>query len=143
MARYNNNSRVTPDAVQDYNLQPAASVVDKQSKYTPQVGDTQKLKQLAIGLSDLAKGATAVNTLMARQASEYNIKKYAETDEENRKTFADYSKNIEGFAKFNPFNIVISSTLISLNILATFKGCSTKSSPLLRFLPLCLSKAYW
>ena len=111
MARYNNNSRVTPDAVQDYNLQPAASVVDKQSKYTPQVGDTQKLKQLAIGLSDLAKGATAVNTLMARQASEYNIKKYAETDEENRKTFADYSKNIEGFAKFNPFNREVYDTL--------------------------------
>ena len=111
MARYNNNNRITPDTVQDYNLQPATSVVDKQSKYTPQVGDTQKLKQLAMGLSDLAKGVTAVNTLMARQASEYNIKKYAETDEENRKTFADYSKNIEGFAKFNPFNREVYDTL--------------------------------
>ena len=60
MARVDNNNRLTPDAVQNYDLNPAASVVDKQSKYTPQLEEAAKLKQTAEGLSKLAKGISDI-----------------------------------------------------------------------------------
>lgn len=111
MARVDNNNRLTPDAVQNYDLNPSATVVDKQSKYTPQLEEAAKLKATAQSLADLSKGLTSLNTLMARQAAEYNVEKYAESAEDTRKTFAEYSKNIDGFAKFNPFNEEVYYTL--------------------------------
>lgn len=111
MARIDNNNRLTPDAVQNYDLNPAASVVDKQLKYTPQLEESAKLKQTAESLADLSKGVSSLNTLLARQAGEHNAEIYAAQTEETRKTFAEYSKNIDGFAKFNPFNREVYYTL--------------------------------
>ena len=100
----NNNNRVTPDAVRDYNLNPAASVVDKQSKYTPQLEDSAKLKQTADGLAKLAKGINDVLPVMAAQANENAIEAVAKTEDKNRKDWAEVSKSINGMAKFNPYN---------------------------------------
>lgn len=99
-----NNSRVTPDAVQNYNLNPAASVVDKQSKYTPQLEESAKLKQTADGLAKLAKGINDVLPVMAAQANENAIEAVAKTEDKNRKDWAEVSKSINGMAKFNPYN---------------------------------------
>lgn len=108
MAR-NSNNRLTPDVVRNYNLNPAASVVDKQLKYTPQLEDAGKLKYLAQGLADLAKGATAINTQLAREASDSASVAYAKA--KNKKDWAEVSKNLDGMAKFNPYNKEVYKTL--------------------------------
>ena len=104
MARVDNNNRLTPDAVQNYDLNPAASVVDKQSKYTPQLEEAAKLKQTAEGLSKLAKGISDIQPILARQAKENAIEAVANTEEKNQKDWAEVSRNIKGMAKFNPYN---------------------------------------
>ena len=103
MARDNNN-RVTPSVVQNYNIEPAARVVDKQSKYTPQLGDAAKLKHTAQGLADLAKGVADTNSVLMMKANENAIEATAKTEEKNRNDWAEVSKNINGMAKFNPYN---------------------------------------
>ena len=104
MARVDNNNRLTPDAVQNYDLNPSATVVDKQSKYTPQLEDAAKLKQTAEGLSKLAKGIADIQPILARQAKENAIEAVANTEAKNRSDWAEVSKNIDGMAKFNPYN---------------------------------------
>lgn len=103
-SRSANNHRYVPDAVRDYDLNPAASVVDKQSKYTPQVGDAERLKQTAQGLSRLAKGINDASYVWQKQANEHMVEAVANTEEKNRKDWAEVSKNIDGMAKFNPYN---------------------------------------
>ena len=110
-SRSANNHRYVPEAVQNYNLNPAASVVDKQSRYNPQVGDAAKLKQTAQGLADLAKGITAVNIQLARMAADHTPEAYAKTEDENKAKFAEVSRKVEGFAKFNPYNREVYNTL--------------------------------
>ena len=111
MARVDNNNRLTPDAVQNYDLNPAATVVDKQSKYTPQLEDAAKLKQTAEGLSKLAKGIADIQPILARQAKENAIEAVANTEAKNRSDWAEVSKNIDGMAKFNPYNQEMYRTL--------------------------------
>ena len=111
-----NNTRVTPDAVRDYNLNPAASVVDKQSKYTPQLEESAKLKQTADGLAKLAKGINDVRYIVERQANDNAIAAVAKTEEKNRKEWAEVSKNIDGMAKFNPYNKEAYKTLRAKNL---------------------------
>ena len=110
-----NNTRVTPDAVRDYNLNPAASVVDKQSKYTPQLEESAKLKQTADGLAKLAKGINDVLPVMAEQANANAIEAVAKTEDKNKKEWAEVSKNIDGMAKFNPYNKEAYKTLRAKN----------------------------
>ena len=100
----NNNNRITPDVVRDYDLNPAASVVDKQSKYTPRLEESAKLKQTADGLAKLAKGINDVRYIAERQANDNAINAVANTEEKNRSDWAEVSKNIKGMAKFNPYN---------------------------------------
>lgn len=104
MSRRDNNNRVTPDAVRDYKLDPAASVVDKQGKYTPQLEESAQLKATAEGLSKLAKGINDVRYVVERQANDNAIAAVAKTEDKNKKEWAEVSKNIDGMAKFNPYN---------------------------------------
>lgn len=98
-------SRVTPDVARNFNLSPAASVVDKQGKYNPQLEDAAKLKATADGLVKLAKGLSDVDALMQRQARDNALQEYAtKTGDETKKKWADVSHNIKGMAKFNPYN---------------------------------------
>lgn len=105
----NNNNRITPDVIRNYNLNPTASVVDKQLKYTPQLGEAGKLKNIAQGLADLARGTSAINTQLAREASDSASIAYAKT--KNKQEWAEVSKNIDGMAKFNPYNKEVYKTL--------------------------------
>lgn len=100
----NNTNRVTPEVTQNYNLNPSAAVVDKQSKYTPQLEEAAKLKQTADSLAKLAKGIADTDALLRRQANENAIVANAKTIEENRDKWAEVSNNIQGMAKFNPYN---------------------------------------
>lgn len=104
MPRDYNNHRVTPDAIRDYKIDPAASVVDKQLKYTPQLEESARLKATADGLSKLAKGINDVRYVVERQANDNAIEAVAKTEEKNQKEWAEVSKNIDGMAKFNPYN---------------------------------------
>jgi murein DD-endopeptidase MepM/ murein hydrolase activator NlpD len=98
-------SRITPDVARNYNLTPAASAVDKQLKYNPQLEDAARLKQTADGLAKLAKGMSDVDALMQRQAYDNALKDYAQKKgDETKKKWADVSHNIKGMAKFNPYN---------------------------------------
>lgn len=98
-------SRVTPDVARNFNLSPAASIVDKQGKYNPQLEDAAKLKATADGLVKLAKGLSDVDALMQRQARDNALQEYAtKTGDETKKKWADVSHNIKGMAKFNPYN---------------------------------------
>lgn len=103
-SRSANNHRYVPDAFRNYDLTPSTSVVNKQSKYTPQVGDTEQLKLTAQGLSRLAKGITDANYVIQKQANEHMVEVVAATEEKNRKDWAKVSKHIDGMAKFNPYN---------------------------------------
>lgn len=100
----NNNNRVTPEAVRDYKLDPSASVVDKQAKYTPQLENSAKLKATADGLQKLAKGINDVRYVVERQANDNSLEAMAKTADKNKKDWAEVSKNIDGMAKFNPYN---------------------------------------
>lgn len=111
MPRDYKTNRLTPDAVQNYKLDPAASVVDKQSRYTPQLEESTKLKQTAQGLADLAKGVTALNIQAARMANDNTVAAMAEAQKKNQHEWADVSKNIKGMAKFNPYNREVYNTL--------------------------------
>jgi murein DD-endopeptidase MepM/ murein hydrolase activator NlpD len=104
MARRDTNSRFTPDTVQNYQITPSASAVDKQLKYTPQLEDSAQLKATAQGLSKLAKGITDVNYVLEKQANDNAIEAYAKTEEKNKADWAEVSRNIDGMAKFNPYN---------------------------------------
>lgn len=104
MPRDYNNHRITPDAVRDYKLDPAASVVDKQSEYTPQLEESSRLKATADGLAKLAKGINDVRYVVERQANDNAIAAVAKTEEKNQKEWAEVSKRIDGMAKFNPYN---------------------------------------
>ena len=97
-------NRITPEAVRNYNLDPAAQVVDKQSKYNPQLSDAARLKATADSLSKLAKGIVDVNYVMEKQANDNAIEAAAKTEEKNRGEWASVSKNLTGMAKFNPYN---------------------------------------
>ena len=97
-------SRITPDSVRNFDISPAASVVDKQGRYSPQLGDAGQLKATADGLAKLAKGMSDVDALMQRQANEQVFVAMAKTEEKNRKDCNEVFNKIEGMAKFNPYN---------------------------------------
>ena len=104
MARRDTNSRFTPDTVQNYQITPSASAVDKQLKYTPQLEESAQLKATAQGLSKLAKGITDVNYVLEKQANDNALEAYAKTEEKNKADWAEVSRNIDGMAKYNPYN---------------------------------------
>jgi murein DD-endopeptidase MepM/ murein hydrolase activator NlpD len=97
-------SRITPDVARNFDISPAASVVDKQGRYSPQLGDAGQLKATADGLAKLAKGMSDVDALMQRQANEQVFVAMAKTEEKNRKDCNEVFNKIEGMAKFNPYN---------------------------------------
>lgn len=100
----NSNNRITPSPTQNYNLIPVATSIDKQLKYTPQLDKSVQLKATAEGLQKLAKGINDVRYVIERQANDNTIEAAAKTEDKNRKEWAEVSKNVNGMAKFNPYN---------------------------------------
>lgn len=104
MARRDTNSRITPDSVQNTQLQPVASPVNKQREYRPDSSDAQKTSQLYEGLAELGSGLMDMNTVLRLQSKDNAIAAHAATQDKNKRDWADMSRNVTGMAKFNPYN---------------------------------------
>lgn len=99
-----NNGRITPDSVLDNKIEVAATPVDKQQTFRPDLTSAQKSKALFDGLAVLGKGGIDVSYTIKDKADEQIFTAYKKTAEKNRQQWAEVSKNIKGMAKFNPYN---------------------------------------
>lgn len=109
MVYQNNNNRVVPNAVEDRNLKPAATAQNKLITYNPssfQSKSSIAWKGNAQALASIGQGLMDVDTLWRHQAQENVIKAQWETEQlgGNKKEWAQVSRNINGAAKFNPYN---------------------------------------
>lgn len=105
MAYRDKNNRVVPSVTGNYNVEITTKQVNKLR--TPKLNkssDAENLKLTATGLADLAKGILASDKLLHKMANTNTLKAYARTEEANQKEWAEVSKNVEGMAKFNPYN---------------------------------------
>lgn len=104
MARRDLNQRVTPEAVENFQIQPVATPVNKLEKFVPDVESAARTKSTYDALAQFGKGLIDVNAVWQRQAQENAIAAYDKTAEKNREDWAEVSKNFEGMEKFNPYN---------------------------------------
>ena len=106
MTYQNNNNRVNPNAVEDRNLKPTATVNDKLIRYQVNTTGANKLANTANALAALGKGVMEVDNLLRYEAQENTIKAIWETEQlgGNKKEWKEVSKNVNGLAKFNPYN---------------------------------------
>ena len=120
MARRNSNNRVTPEAIKNVQLQPVTTVTNQQREYRPDLTDAAKTQSLYASLADLGKGMLAMNTVMHLQSQDNAIAAYAKTEDKNKKDWAEVSKNIDGMAKFNPYNKDAYNKLVSADIVRKY-----------------------
>lgn len=100
----NNNNRIVPDEVKNTTLQPQASPVDKLIKYQPDLTEVNKTKANMDALIQLGKGVISYDSILQKHAQNTAIDAYEKTEAvNNKKEWADVSKNIKGMAKFNPY----------------------------------------
>lgn len=101
----NDSKRTTPEAIINTQLQPQASPVNQEIKYQPMLSDAKGTAATADALASLGTGALAFEDVLKDKAADSAIDAYTKTkvNEQNRKDWADVSKNIEGMAKFNPY----------------------------------------
>ena len=106
MPYQNNNSRAVPRAIEDRNLRPAATPTDKLLRYSPQYGQTGGYVNTAKALSDIGRGLMDIDTLLRIQSQDNALRAVWETEQAggNKKDWKDVSKQVKGFAKFNPYN---------------------------------------
>lgn len=104
MVYQNNNNRITPNAVEDRNIKPAATPINKLVQYQPDLTRANAWKGNAQALASIGQGLMDIDTMWRMQSQENAIKAVWETKAENRKDWAEVSKNIKGAAKFNPYN---------------------------------------
>lgn len=104
MVYQNNNNRITPNAVEDRDLKPAATAQNKLVQYQPDLTRANAWKGNAQALASIGQGLMDIDTMWRMQSQENAIKAVWETKAENRKDWAEVSKNIKGAAKFNPYN---------------------------------------
>lgn len=103
MARQQQN-RVNPDTVESFQLRPSAAPVNKLSQYQVDMSDINKTKATAQGLAALAKGISDINPMIKDMSEKAVRAAYEKAKAENKKEWADVSKNISGMGKFNPYN---------------------------------------
>lgn len=106
MVYQNNNNRITPDAVEDRNLKPAATPTNKLVQYQPDLSKANAWKGNAQALASLGQGLMDIDTMWRIQSQENAIKAIWETEAKggNKKEWREVSRNIKGAAKFNPYN---------------------------------------
>lgn len=124
MVNQNNSNRVTPNETININLQPQASPVDRTISYQPDLNDAKKSAATADSLAKLGQGLNHIEPILRREADEAITAAEAGIDD-NKKEWADVSKNIEGLAKFNPYIKDSYRTLTAQNI---YRGSVLKLS---------------
>lgn len=100
----NRKQRITPDSITNNQIQPVATPVNKLQTYKPDLSEAQKSKQTYEGLAAFGKGVLDLSVTYKKQAQEHMLAYYMQTEEKNRNDWAEVSKNIDGMAKFNPYN---------------------------------------
>lgn len=100
----NRKQRITPDSITNNQIQPVATPVNKLQTYKPDLSEAQKSKQTYEGLATFGKGVLDLSVTYKKQAQEHMLAYYMQTEEKNRNDWAEVSKNIDGMAKFNPYN---------------------------------------
>lgn len=110
-----NNNRITPEAQNGLNLQPAAAPVNQEIKYKFDTSRAEKTKALADGLAKLGKGLVDIDPVLERMADQNAQKAQLEADK-NRDDWNAVSQNIKGMAIFNPYNKDAHERLKSENI---------------------------
>lgn len=115
--RINQNQRVVPDAVQDYKIQPVATPVDKLERFSPEVAmaGANRDKTLYDALAVFGKGILDTSLMLRRHAGENAIAAQSKA-EENKRDWAEVSKNFEGMSKFNPYNKDAFKKLVAADI---------------------------
>lgn len=104
MAYQNNNNRIVPDAVKDTTIHPQASPVDKLVKYQPDLSGVYESRANAQALADIGRGLVIIDPKLRKNANESIIAAYEKTEAvDNKKQWADVSRNVKGMAKFNPY----------------------------------------
>lgn len=117
MVYQNNNNRINPDAIKNTTLQPQASPVDKLVKYQPNLTDVSKSKANADALAKLGQGLMDYDIYLREQANDSALVAYEQTEgEQNKKEWAEVSKNVKGMAKFNPYIKDSYRTLVAQDI---------------------------
>lgn len=104
MARGDSN-RISPDAVTNVTIQPQASPVSTEIKYQPMLSQAQSQIATADALASLGSGALAFDNTLHLMAEDpaFKLHEKAQLDGENKRQWADVSKNVTGLAKFNPY----------------------------------------
>lgn len=105
MANRNQDTRVTPNATVNVNLQPQAAPVDKTISYQPDLIAAKQSASTADSLAKIGQGAMDYDDYLRRGATDAVLNAVAESEADggNKKDWADVSKNVEGFAKLNPY----------------------------------------
>lgn len=104
MPRQKEQNRVTPDTVENMRLEPQAAPVDKMVKQAFDEGRYRSTQGALEGLANLGKGAIYIEDTLQRKANENALNAVYKTKEENKNKWSEVSRNIEGMAKFNPYN---------------------------------------
>ena len=106
MVYQNNNNRITPNATEDRNIKPAATPVNKLVQYQPDLTRANAWKGNAQALASIGQGLMDIDTMWRIQSQENAIRAIWETEAKggNKKDWREVSKNVNGAAKFNPYN---------------------------------------
>ena len=100
----NRNQRVTPEVTQAFQLDVAATPVNKLQTYRPDYSEAESTKAMYDGLARLGQGIMEASPALQQYARSNTIAAYEKTTDKNKKDWAEVSKNIKGMAKFNPYN---------------------------------------
>ena len=104
MPYQNNNNRVRSDAVMDMTLHPQAAPVDKMIKYQPNLTESSRTRANAEALVKIGQGIIDWDVHLQKAAQESALVAYEKTEAvNNKKQWADVSRNVEGLAKYNPY----------------------------------------
>lgn len=109
------SNRITPEAQQGLNLQPAAAPVNQEIKYKFDASGAERTKSIADGLAKLGKGLVDIDPVLERAANQTVAKAQLEAGT-NKDQWNEVSKNIKGMAMFNPYNKDAHERLKSENI---------------------------
>lgn len=120
MARRDTNNRIVPEAVKNIQLQPVTTITNQRQEFRPDLEDAAKTQSLYASLADLSKGVMNLNTVVRLQSQDNAMAAYAKTEDKNKKDWAEVSKNIDGMAKFNPYNKNAYNKLLSADIVRKY-----------------------
>lgn len=102
MSYRNNNNRINPKEIINTELTPKANPVDTTIHYQPDKTITGRGNAISDALIKLGQGLVDIEPVWKRQADEAILQNFHDS-KGNEREWQDCSKNIKGFAMFNPY----------------------------------------